>query len=1372
MDFVKINQKVAKNGTIELGPSFIVTHSKDLLVKGGKFYAIWDEANNTWSTDIIDVQRLVDQEVYMERQKVVSNNPVFLKTMSDYSSNKWTEFDTYLKRMPDSKVELDTKLIFSNMETTREDHSSKKLSYPLEEGDYSAYDELISTLYSKEEREKLEWAIGSIVAGDGKDIQKFIVLYGESGAGKSTVLNIIQKLFDGYYTVFDAKSLGSNSNQFSTEMFKNNPLVAIQHDGDLSDIRDNTKLNSIISHEFMTINEKFKNMYIARSNCFLFMATNKPVKITDAKSGLIRRLIDVRPTGKKVSNKRYFELMNEINFELGAIASHCLDVYRKLGKYYYDEYRPLDMMFQTDLFFNFVEENFGFFCENEFVTLAQAYELYKQYCDNSSIEKRIPKYRFREELKNYFAEYLDETRLDDKHVRSVYTGFLNDKFKMAKKVQPLTNDEENKPISLTLEYTESLLDDILKDCPAQYANRYETPSTAWDNVETTLKDVDTSKVHYVLPPKNLICIDFDLKNEKGDKDRRRNLEAASLWKPTYAEYSKGGSGIHLYYWYTGDVEKLQKLYSKDIEVKTFVGKASLRRKVSKCNNIPIATLSSGLPLKEEKKDMISEKAIQSVGGLRRLINRCLKKEFGSTTENINFIKDILDEMYESGMPYDVTDMYGDILAFAIGSTHQSANCCKKVDEMKFKSAEDVENKESTKELPLIFFDVEVYPNLFVVVYKEKGKEKIKLFNPKPIDILAIIQNYRLIGFNCRRYDNHIMYARSIGYSLEDLFNLSQNIINAEKGNKNNAMFLEAYNLSYTDIYDYMNAGEKASLKKWEIKLGIHHQEMDLPWDKPVPKDKWELVADYCGNDVDATEATFYATQGSFAARKILAAWTGMTVNDTTNTLTTRMIFGKEKNPQSQFFYRNLAENGGSGYFCYKDFLAGKDCTGKKPYFPGYVFDHGKSTYRGEEIGEGGRVYAEPGMYENVDVEDVASMHPHSILAEMLFGPYTEKFRMLVEARVAIKHKDFELAKKLLPQEVHQFLNEENAKALADALKTAINSVYGLTSARFSNPFKDPRNIDNIVAKRGALFMTDLKFAVQEKGYTVAHIKTDSIKIPNATPEIIEFIRDMGKAYGYSFETESRYSRMCLVNDAVYIALEEDGKWEATGTQFAVPFVYKTLFSHEPLIFSDFCETKSVTTALYLDFNEDGEHHYQFVGRTGLFCPIRPGHGGGILLRDTGKELPEPVKGEQHLWSGGTLVDPDSETDRAFEKRHQKWVDTCHGKYASATGSKDYRWMEAEVVKQTGCERFIDISYYEKLAEDAIDTISEFGDFDWFANGGQPVAEHGNGKSIYIFPNGVPCGDNKFATCYDCPSFKDGKCGKEYNLNNSLIEGDN
>ena len=99
------------------------------------------------------------------------------------------------------------------------------------------------------------------------------------------------------------------------------------------------------------------------------------------------------------------------------------------------------------------------------------------------------------------------------------------------------------------------------------------------------------------------------------------------------------------------------------------------------------------------------------------------------------------------------------------------------------------------------------------------------------------------------------------------------------------------------------------------------------------------------------------------------------------------------------------------------------------------------------------------------------------------------------------------------------------------------------------------------------------------------IKTDSIKIPNATPEIIQFIMDYGKEYGYTFEHEATYEKMCLVNDAVYIAKYADtGEWTATGAQFAVPYVFKTLFSHEKIDFDDICEK---TRYLCLDTAYEG-----------------------------------------------------------------------------------------------------------------------------------------------------------------------------------------
>ena len=348
----------------------------------------------------------------------------------------------------------------------------------------------------------------------------------------------------------------------------------------------------------------------------------------------------------------------------------------------------------------------------------------------------------------------------------------------------------------------------------------------------------------------------------------------------------------------------------------------------------------------------------------------------------------------------------------------------------------------------------------------------------------------------------------------------------------------------------------------------------------------------------------------------------------------------------------------------------------EPFFPGYTFDHGKSLYWGEEVGEGGYVYAEPGMYRAVALLDIASMHPSSIMAERLFGDiYTARFGDILAARLAIKHGEFEKAEKMLDGKLAPYLKDKDAaKNLAQALKIAINSVYGLTSAGFDNPFRDRRNIDNIVAKRGALFMVNLKHAVQDRGFTVAHIKTDSIKIPNATPEIIQFVMDYGKEYGYTFEHEATYDRMCLVNDAVYIARYEDGKWTATGTQFQVPYVFKKLFSRGPIEFDDLCETKSVSTALYLDMNEglpEDAHNYKFVGRVGRFSPIKAGCGGGLLLRKTDKG------------------------------------------YSAATGSKGYRWMESEEVKKLGKEKDVDRSYYDRLVDEAVETISQYGDFEQF-----------------------------------------------------------
>lgn len=1384
MDFYTIATVESKKGNT-IYPDLRYGPSSDLMIRGRDFYAVWDEANNCWSQHGNDMFTLIDNELRAKAAEIEqeTGEKVKIQFASKFNSQVWHNIRKYFSNSFDDYHQLDEDLTFANTETCKTDYRSKRLPYALLPGDFSGYDELMDTLYDPEERDKLEWAIGAIVAGRAKYIQKFIVLYGEAGTGKSTVLDIIQKLFEGYYVTFDAKALGSSSRQFATEVFRSDPLVAIQHDGDLSKIESNETLNSVVSHEEMPMHVKYKSDYTARVNAFLFMGTNKPVKITDAKSGIIRRLIDVSPSGRKLPIRRYNEIMKrKIPFELGAIAWHCKEVFEELGEDYYNNYKPFNMMLQTDPFLNFIEYYMLEFEKDDYVTMARAWALYKEYCDDAALQFKLPRHIFRSELQNYFTDFRETWRdPEGRQLRSVFIGFKGERLKSRfkdEKPKARIRKGASKEISETAEEVSSdlfealVLDQIsgeldieLAECPAQYANDKETPSVKWENCKKQLKDLDPTKLHYVRPPENHIVIDFDLKDENGEKSKELNLAEASKWPATYAEFSKGGAGIHLHYIYDGDVEKLSALYALGIEVKTFRGKSSLRRKLTLCNALPIAHMNSGLPMKEMRK-VVNFTRIASEKALRDLIERNLRKEIHPATKpSCDFIFRILEDAYNNKeFIYDVRDMRNRVLNFAMGSTHQRDYCVKLVSKMQFCSEEAGEVTEDKEELPIVFYDVEVFPNLFVVCWKqidEEGEEPhecVQMINPDSQDMEKLMK-MKLVGFNCRKYDNSVLYARYLGYNNEQLFHLSQRLI----ANDPNAKFREAYNISYADILEF--SAVKQSLKKFEIELGIHHQENAYPWDQPVPEDKWDEIADYCCNDVRATEAVFKARYSDFVAQEIMAELTGMPVNSNGNSMAAKLIFGNNRHPN--LVYVDLATGKASDPQWQNDSVINA--------FPGYEFVKGKdgkmhNMYRGTDVGFGGYVYAEPGMYQNVALLDVQSQHPHSMIAMNIFGEYTEVFKELVDSRLHIKHEEYDAASQLFGGRLAKYLKDPSKiGGLAYALKIYINKVYGCTSAKFDNPFRDIRNVNNIVALRGALFMRTLQDEVKARGFNIIHIKTDSCKIPNATPEIIDFCFNFAKKYGYTFEHEATYERMCLVNDAVYIAryLNADkckklygytpgknrkysGEWTATGAQFAQPFVYKTLFSKEPIEFRDLCETREVKSSLYLDFNEDlpdaiplekerdklqkfidnGNsedeedfnrnvaklddlyrqiekcHNYHFIGKIGLFTPVISGNGGGILLAKRGEG------------------------------------------YSAATGTKGHRWLESETVQKAHLEDQVDLSYYRSLVDDAIANISKFGDFEWFVSDDSMPDEHPVDESNSI-PWFMPCKDPTKTVCEEC-----------------------
>ena len=1444
MDFYRLSVRPYKNSNkkFEVYPEFKICRSKDLMIRGNSFYVVYDESTGMWSDDryIIaeEIDKALDNEIeklnLKEAKKEADERKQYVvRYMRDFSSNHWIKFDQYVRSLPDNAKVLDDHVTFADPEGqqkfSREDYVSKTLPYPLKEGPCEAWDTVLNILYDPEEREKIEWAIGAILSGEAKKIQKFLVFYGPQGSGKSTILNIVMKLLEGYYATFKAESLVNSNDQFGCKFLSTNPLVAIDEDTNLSRIETNATINKIASHEELEVNEKYKSQYVVKPICMMMLGTNKPVRITDAKSGIIRRLIDIEPSGRKIRPiKTYESLIYRVKQELGQIAYHCMEVYNdpSRGAHYYDDYVPERMMYRTDAFFNFMEEYQDYFNDPNGVSASRLWEKWKAYCDSSGIEFTRKRYEIIDEAKNYFREFQkNPTGKTGLQERSVFKGLILEKFdhnkksKLAEKIDEAVDESKDDKYVygwLALNQTESLLDKELAEYPAQYEtdDPQHPLKYTWKNVKTKLKDLDTSKTHYVKGPGNLIFIDFDKHGKDGKKDLKLNLKAAggTKWKPTYVELSNSGCGIHSYYWYDGNPNDLSNYFDEEIEIKVFPEDQlrSMRRRVSRCNNLPIAHISSGLPFKE-KKQVINWDGLKDEKHLRNIIIKAIKKEcrpYGEEPKTITcvkYIQDTLQAAQDKGMSYDLHDLSETVYAFAANSHNNKQECINIYYTMKFRWPEineavgNVIDDKHDEDAPIIILDCEVVKNLTLVIYKELGPEHpcIRLYNPKPHEIEKLL-SMRIVGHNVTGYDNNILYALWMGWTPEQIFELSQDII--IRGQR--SPFREARNISYTDTLDA--SSDKKGLKKIEIEMHIPHKEMEIDWSKPLPESEWERLAQYCENDVLATETYFLSKkfQADFKARKILAALTGMTVNDSTNNLTAQLIFGDVKEPWHDFMYPNLKEK-----------------------FPEYRFENGRSYFGDVLVGEGGLVYADPDkvIHYNVVTFDVASMHPTSIIAENGFGPYTKNYKDLLEARIAIKHKDYDKARKMFDGRLAPYLeNDEDADALSFALKIALNSVYGMTAAHFQNRFKDPNNVDNWVAKRGALFMETLRRKVTELGAKVVHIKTDSIKLENPTKEQSDFVINFGKQYGYTFEIESKYERMCLVNHAVYIALRqkddpswlkeckkakeksekdesayiEPTRWTATGAQFAHPFVFKSLFSHEPLEFWDYCETKTVKTDLYLDLNEnlpdvtsfekDKEKLQKRIkqlqkdieGWVSKGIPIKPLEGvqkeqASNEIEDLKKDISvldeEIAKGHYYVFVGkaGEFMPIKEGLGGGLLMRKDD-----NGGYGYATGAKGYRWLESEGMHELNDWRdYIDLRYFRGLVDTAIDTINQFGDFSLFAKGeGSYIPWEERILDYNVDPWMLPCGSEKYAFCADCPDFMDEeqKCKKGFDISKQIL----
>ena len=1249
MDFLDVSVKkfTSNNRTLdyEVSPDFIFGDAKDLVVKGSKFYAYWN--GSFWDTKQKNLFYDIDSLLWRKARELEDGRPglrIDVKEIRKASAGKFRLFADFCKACEASDISFNQKVLFADHKMQRRDYATTQLTYSPQEGEATAFKELIGTLYLPKELDKILWFMGALFTNKMYKIEKFMYLYGSKGSGKGTVLKIFRMLFEDYCGTIDLKLLTS-ADQFATGQIQEVPLL-IDEDTDISHIYNDTPLLKLTSHETISVNKKFKEPYDVKFIGLLITASNQRYKVRNVDSGITRRAIVVNPSGQKVSHTRYNQLMSQIKYELPYIAHMAISRFEELGFDYYDDYFDVDMAEQTDHIFDFIRSN-AIHMQNG-ITLKQISELYREYLEDMGWKTDGYKATIKREALRYFDTMLKDSHVDGTRVNNYFKGFRWN-IAFPEGVVGTTKAEDTVVPDNWLEFNHhnEVFNKLAAEYPAQPALRNGNPSEKWDNVVTKLSDIQTNKLHWVKVPLNHVILDFDLKDENGNKNLELNKEAASKFPPTYAEVSKSGQGIHLHYIYDGNVNELDNLVEKNIEIKVYRGKSSLRRIDKASNNLQLSHISSGLPLKE-KKDREMYDQIKEITYTEKTLRNFVKRQLGmiegkepshpNTKPTIDFIAHEIQKAADMGLEYDITDLRHAVFMRAIRSTNNKDYCLAVFQKIPWSTMRDDDGATEakltnfTKIYPkeeLVFFDIEVYPNLFVVVWKKYHDDEFtKWINPTP-DQIEYLMSFPLVGFNNRRYDNHILYARLLGATNMELFTQSHRIINEK--NAKSGMYAAAYELSYTDIYEYSQ--KKQSLKRWEVDLGIKHVEMEIPWDKPVPDELVPVVVDYCVNDVDATEKLFDAIYADYVAREILATIAKGSMNATNNQLTAKFIFGDDPRPQDKFNYVHLAK-----------------------IFPGYKYEFGKSYYRGYETGEGGFVYAEPGVYSNIALLDVESMHPNSLVNMNYFGPYTKRYADLLKVRVLLKHNKIDEVKQMFDGVLAPFLdNPEYLKPLVTALKIVINSVYGMTSAKFDNKFKHPDNVDNIVAKRGALFMVDLKFAIEEQGYKVCHIKTDSVKVPNADEKIIQFVHDFGKQekYNYKFEHEHTYKRMALINNAVYIAQLEDDSWSPVGAEYANTYLLKRVWTKEELVDRDFFITKQSKGHIYL-----GD---EFVGKVG-----------SIYASKTGAEC---------MWT---------DDDENFK---------------SVTGTKGY------LFKQT--DKFdiedVDFSYYDKVAIDGLKKIMKVGD---------------------------------------------------------------
>lgn len=275
--------------------------------------------------------------------------------------------------------------------------------------------------------------------------------------------------------------------------------------------------------------------------------------------------------------------------------------------------------------------------------------------------------------------------------------------------------------------------------------------------------------------------------------------------------------------------------------------------------------------------------------------------------------------------------------------------------------------------------------------------------------------------------------------------------------------------------------------------------------------KYNIELNY-EQQVEIISIFFANNQEKFQFYKTMATIADLSILSTPYEILNKLIYGKDSQKESIFNESNVS------------------IGDIKNIFPEFSNINENFYYNDVLLNSGGFNKVIPGVYHNVVSIDIDSAYPNAIIALNYFNEYTKNFKLLLELKKLQANSNFDSVKEKIACSFGKTLSEDELKVLKKYFKLFINMTYGYIQKK--------SNV-NLVSLYVSSFMLSIANFIEQQGYKIVHIQTDSIKIIGCTDDLLESIQNYAKKYLFSFKIEQKYTELYLFDSLNSVGIIED-----------------------------------------------------------------------------------------------------------------------------------------------------------------------------------------------------------------------------------------